>query len=572
VGSVNDAELVGQRLRAAREARELTLDQTERATRIRARHLEALERGDYSGMTSVQAQGFLRNYARFLGLDLDLLLAEIAEEQGRGRRLGLFKSRPEGPETAAAPDGTRAPAQSRPLPSASSRPAARRRRARRGFLANIVIIIVAGAIVTGLVLGITRLFDQLAESETRPGTSDTEALSTPTPPGDGEAGPPPGEVSTPDGSATATSDYTPPALTGTGVTVVIEIVQRTWIRIIADGVVQYEGLAREGDILNFTGLQSVNVRATNAAGVRLTVNNLPQGVMGERGALLDQTFTLDGLPAPTPGLSSGETGMNLLATPTATAPQVVPTQPAASPAEATLLSTPPEATMPAATLPLDPGDLGVVGQETLSPTATPMDTATFTPTATASETPTLEDTATFTPTPTPSATATVAPTATATPTDTPLPTWTDSPIPTATPTYTPTGTPTATLTATSTATPTATDTATATPTATYTPAVTPTATDTATLTPSHTPTYTPTATPTVTSTNTPTATHTPTATNTPTPTSTATPTATYTVTPTPTLTYTPTPSPTWSATPTWTPTSTPFLPPRYTRTPTVFPK
>src|SRR5690606_35054987 len=62
--TVSQAEILGQRLREAREAKELSLDETERATRIRARFLDALERGDYSMMTPVQAQGFLRNYAR----------------------------------------------------------------------------------------------------------------------------------------------------------------------------------------------------------------------------------------------------------------------------------------------------------------------------------------------------------------------------------------------------------------------------------------------------------------------------------------------------------------------------
>jgi len=39
---VSQAEILGQRLREAREAKELSLDETERATRIRARFLDAL--------------------------------------------------------------------------------------------------------------------------------------------------------------------------------------------------------------------------------------------------------------------------------------------------------------------------------------------------------------------------------------------------------------------------------------------------------------------------------------------------------------------------------------------------
>ena len=82
---MNEAELIGQRLREAREARELTLEEAAQATRIRIKYLEALEAGDYSAMTPVQAQGFLRNYARYLGLDIALLLAEL-EGSGKGRK------------------------------------------------------------------------------------------------------------------------------------------------------------------------------------------------------------------------------------------------------------------------------------------------------------------------------------------------------------------------------------------------------------------------------------------------------------------------------------------------------
>src|SRR5260370_41853039 len=84
----SDAEALGQELRAAREARDLTLDQAEHQTRIRAKHLDSLERGNYAALPSaVQARGFLRNYARFLGLDADEMVARYDDAQsGRKRR------------------------------------------------------------------------------------------------------------------------------------------------------------------------------------------------------------------------------------------------------------------------------------------------------------------------------------------------------------------------------------------------------------------------------------------------------------------------------------------------------
>lgn len=60
----------GEQLRAAREARKLSIAQVVQATRIRSYYIEAMEADDLSIMPStVQARGFLRAYAGFLGLD-----------------------------------------------------------------------------------------------------------------------------------------------------------------------------------------------------------------------------------------------------------------------------------------------------------------------------------------------------------------------------------------------------------------------------------------------------------------------------------------------------------------------
>ncbi|HVO72230.1 MAG TPA: RodZ domain-containing protein [Aggregatilineaceae bacterium] len=510
---MSEAEVLGQRLREAREAKELTLAEVERQIRIRAKYLEALEDGDYGSMALVQAQGFLRNYARFLGLDLELLLAELdSGKHGRRRGVSLPVSRHAPPESP--PEDSIRPAVRAVVQAATPRPTSRRSRgprARRGFLGNILIIVLAGAIVVAVVVGGTRLIDSLVQSETRstaggietlaPATEEMTASEAGSPSGDQTGTPTPPEAL----ATTPEQSYTPPELTGTGVIVVIEIVQPTWVRVTADGVVQYEGLAHEGDILNYSGSQSVEVRANNAAGLKLTVNNQPQGVLGARGQLFDYTFSLGGAtPLPTlESLPGSDTTSGLLLTETPQAPLAA--LPTASPTGATLFFT------PAATLPLDPGDGSVVEPLGTIP----------------AETGTLADAG---------VTLLLSPEAS----DTPAPSMTPAPSSTPTATVTPF------LTATNTLAPTSTPTSTATPTPTFT--VSPT----------------PTPTPTRTSTPTPTATATPTATRTPTPT----PFPTN----TPRPTHTPTATATWSPTPSYTPSATPFLPPRVTRTPSPVPK
>jgi cytoskeletal protein RodZ len=71
------SESIGQQLKKEREARFLTLDKASETTRIRIVFLQALEADDYSVMPSAaQGRGFLRNYAEYLELNIDEMIAE----------------------------------------------------------------------------------------------------------------------------------------------------------------------------------------------------------------------------------------------------------------------------------------------------------------------------------------------------------------------------------------------------------------------------------------------------------------------------------------------------------------
>ncbi|MCX6069839.1 MAG: helix-turn-helix transcriptional regulator [Chloroflexi bacterium] len=86
---------IGQTLSGAREQLGLTLEEAERATHIRARHLEALEREAWDALPSpVQARGFLHNYADFLGLDPDAILLQYVEVQQQRRSAMAAPTRP----------------------------------------------------------------------------------------------------------------------------------------------------------------------------------------------------------------------------------------------------------------------------------------------------------------------------------------------------------------------------------------------------------------------------------------------------------------------------------------------
>ncbi|MFN4113227.1 MAG: helix-turn-helix domain-containing protein [Sphingomonadaceae bacterium] len=74
----------GQRLRRAREAAGITVEQIAAETRIPQRHIETIERGDFASLPSrTYALGFSRTYAKALGLDEKGIAAQLRAELGQ---------------------------------------------------------------------------------------------------------------------------------------------------------------------------------------------------------------------------------------------------------------------------------------------------------------------------------------------------------------------------------------------------------------------------------------------------------------------------------------------------------
>ena len=74
---------LAERLYAAREHKGVDLYRAERDTKIRARYLAALERGEYKELPGdVYTKGFLRNYALYLGLDPEEVVGQWRRERG----------------------------------------------------------------------------------------------------------------------------------------------------------------------------------------------------------------------------------------------------------------------------------------------------------------------------------------------------------------------------------------------------------------------------------------------------------------------------------------------------------
>jgi cytoskeleton protein RodZ len=298
---------LGTILREARETKGLTAAQAQERTRISARFIEAMEEGRYQDLpTPVHVRGFLKNYARFLGLDPQPLLARYELSQNH---------RPVPVSTNNHHDIT----PSTPLPSREDKvffnPVNTTLGEEQGSGSDTIMrwaIIIALIVLLGLVAN--RFIPMLrGEGDGTTGLTEglTEAVNNivnnpPTPTsesGSGEGDPllmtAAGEVITSTardvivGEPLPTVTPTRPPLPGTMETVQLrlEITERTWLQVTVDGQVAYEGLARSGDVFEWEAAESARLVTGNGIGVFVTVNGVALGKLGGRGQVIDESWT-----------------------------------------------------------------------------------------------------------------------------------------------------------------------------------------------------------------------------------------------------------------------------------------
>jgi cytoskeletal protein RodZ len=83
----NHEQTIGERLRQAREAKGVTLDEVAGQTRIPVRHLQHIETGDWEALPAITYSiGFVRSYGNAVGLDGAALGAELRQQIGGARR------------------------------------------------------------------------------------------------------------------------------------------------------------------------------------------------------------------------------------------------------------------------------------------------------------------------------------------------------------------------------------------------------------------------------------------------------------------------------------------------------
>jgi len=297
-------EDIGRKLREARERLGLTLSEVERTTRIRVHYLEMLESGEIDSIPSVvQARGFLKNYADFLGLNTAAVLDDFAAVlRGNHKRT-----------------------QAKPTPVPAPRPATARVRARRpNWLSMDLFLAVLGGVgvVAVIIWGGGRLMASLRQDSDSGGESPPIPAATATFSNPAPTGSPPiaatGEdvlvTSTPQPTATA-----PNIILGPANIIDLRVVgeMRAWARVIVDGEEQFNGRVYPGDMLEFQGQQIIEIVTGNGAGLRVYFNGQDQGLLGGFSDVVIRLWSLDGAMTPTP--------TQVLEPPATSTPETTPT-------------------------------------------------------------------------------------------------------------------------------------------------------------------------------------------------------------------------------------------------------
>jgi cytoskeleton protein RodZ len=257
---------IGLVLERARKDRGLSLEEAERATKIRKRYLIGLEQDDYTVLPdAVYARGFLKTYANFLGLDGDGLSQDLRtrKKPRRERRLSY-----------AAPSSDF----NRPIISPGGVPGAEKRQVSKSTVVTFVI----AALVIAALVGALYFVGLNVRPSAAEDASQTERMAAPVEraTGNGEAG----EV--PEGSDTGDR---PSGALAVGVEVEGE---PAWIRIRSDSETVFEEVAPPGFSRTFEASRVVGIRAGDAGAVHVEVNGQDVGPLGDPGQVLERDYML----------------------------------------------------------------------------------------------------------------------------------------------------------------------------------------------------------------------------------------------------------------------------------------
>ncbi|MFZ5808360.1 MAG: helix-turn-helix domain-containing protein [Chloroflexota bacterium] len=283
---------IADQLRSTRLQLGFTYEDIEKQTRLRARHIQAIEEGNFDALPSpVQGKGMLGIYAQFLGLSSDAILLRYADAlQARLAEQQIHRSSPRS-KLKTAP-GLRSWSW---LWSAE-------------FL-DIVFLSVG--ILAFFFWGLSSIIRTRASVPPTPtALSIAEVLLAPSTPFlDTPTNPPPSPTATeilPIAVAASpqTSETVLPSAPVTNTVnllrITINVRQRTWLRVLVDGKEQFSGRVVAGSAYEYSGDEKIEIQTGNAAALQIIFNQEDLGAMGNMGEIVTRIYTRAGVLAPTP--------------------------------------------------------------------------------------------------------------------------------------------------------------------------------------------------------------------------------------------------------------------------------
>jgi len=243
-------ETVGERLRAEREKNGLSIKDVEMAISIRALYINAIEEGNYTIVPGeVYLKGFIRNYANYLGLD--------GQEMVASYRLAQQPLTPEVVETSVEPEPT--------VPRKHST----NNNSGKLLIISLLVVCVAGVAWWAFA----------SQSPTKEPLSTKQQEKVPAPV-------PTAPIATQ--SATPTVPASPAQ--SKPVVVIANYSQPCWTSVVADGKTIYEGTPKSGDTITWQAEKNITVTAGNAGGIDITYNGQATTKMGQQGEVLVKTY------------------------------------------------------------------------------------------------------------------------------------------------------------------------------------------------------------------------------------------------------------------------------------------
>lgn len=286
----------GDRLRREREMRGITLDEIAESTKISRRHLESLEKEDFESLPGgIFNKGFVRAYARFLGIDEDQAVADYAANSHE-----------------APPPEDKFPLEIHEEPEGK-----RKRKPQRSGLPWI------GAVAALVVVAAGYMF--WARRNQPPELASSVSASGPATPGNGSTAPAAKSASTAEGTqpkaapvqqsapaaarevaAAAPAVGNNPPAPGAEVRpkpqppehtffIIIKAKEDAWISVVADGRRVAHGTLRADKQRFVRAGKQIIVTTGNAGGLEVSYNGKPLGVIGNESEARTLTFTPAGL-------------------------------------------------------------------------------------------------------------------------------------------------------------------------------------------------------------------------------------------------------------------------------------